>query len=174
MQKLIKLRRLYAHQSLILLDQSFVDHVDRDLDRRCGGPLAGAGLQQIELAFLNREFEILHVAIMLFQPLGDLFKLLVYFRHFLGQMRDMLGGANSGHDILALGVGEIFAVKFFLACRWITRETNAGGRCFAHVAEYHRLDIDRGTEIGRNIVQVTIGNGARVVPRFEDGIARRL
>ena len=43
-------------------------HVDRDLDRRLRGALAGAGLEQEERALLDRELEVLDVAVVLLEP----------------------------------------------------------------------------------------------------------
>ena len=70
MQQLVDLRRLDALDGLVLSDELFVDHIDRDLDGGLGGPLGGASLQHPELALLDGELEILDVAVMLLQPLG--------------------------------------------------------------------------------------------------------
>ena len=51
------LERLLARQDAL------VDHVDRDLHRGRRGPLAGSGLEHVELAALDRELEVLHVAV---------------------------------------------------------------------------------------------------------------
>ena len=71
MQQLVDLRRLDALNGLVLSDELFVDHIDRDLDGGLGGPLGGASLQHPELALLDGELEILDVAVMLLQPLGS-------------------------------------------------------------------------------------------------------
>ena len=51
-------------------------HVDGDADGRGTRALAIAGLQHVELAFLNGELEILHVLVVLFEIGRDLAKLL--------------------------------------------------------------------------------------------------
>ena len=63
MQKLIEPAGLDASDRLLAGDQAFVGELDRDLERRFGGALARAGLQHPELALLDGELEILHVAI---------------------------------------------------------------------------------------------------------------
>ena len=40
-------------------------------DRRLGGALAGARLQHPQLAALDGELEVLHVAVVLFEPVAD-------------------------------------------------------------------------------------------------------
>jgi hypothetical protein len=53
------------------VDQPLAHHVDRDLERRFCRALAGARLQHEQLAFLHREFDVLHVAVMRFETLRD-------------------------------------------------------------------------------------------------------
>ena len=50
------------------VDHAFVGHIDRDLERGRGGALAGAGLQHVELVLLDRELDVLHVAVVAFEP----------------------------------------------------------------------------------------------------------
>ena len=50
-----------------LVDQAFARHVDRHLERGLGGALARAGLQHPQLALLDGELDVLHVAVMLFE-----------------------------------------------------------------------------------------------------------
>ncbi len=68
-QQLVELRRLDAQHRLLLADQPFLHHVDGNLHRRPGGPLAVAGLQHVELALLDGELDILHVPVMVFEGL---------------------------------------------------------------------------------------------------------
>ena len=46
-------------------------HLDGNPERGLGGALAGARLQHPQLAALDGEFEVLHVAVVLLQPLAD-------------------------------------------------------------------------------------------------------
>ena len=61
-QKLIETGRIDAQHGGLFVDQFFLDHIDGDLHRGGGVALAVAGLQHVELAFFDGEFEILHVA----------------------------------------------------------------------------------------------------------------
>ncbi len=79
----------------------------------------------------------------------------------------MLRRADAGDHVLALGVDQVFAVELVGAGRGVAGEGDAGGAILAHVAEHHRLDVDRGAPFRRNIVQPPIGLGALILPRAE-------
>ena len=70
----------------------------------------------------------------------------------------MLRRADAGDDVLALRVDEVFAVEFVGAGRGIARERDAGRAILAHIAEHHRLHIDRGAPLGRDMVQPPVGH----------------
>ena len=53
------------------------------------------------------------------------------------------------------------------AGRRIAGEGNAGGRCLAHVAEHHGLNVDGGAPAFGNVVQAAISDGALVHPTRE-------
>ena len=72
MQQLFELHRIDAHQRGAPVDQFFVRHVDRDAHRGFRRAFAGARLQHEQLAALDRELHVLHVAEMLFEALRDL------------------------------------------------------------------------------------------------------
>ena len=76
-QQLVDVPGLDSLQRLLLCDQPFPHHVDRDLHRGLGGALARAGLQHPELALLDRELEVLDVAVMTFQLGGGALELVV-------------------------------------------------------------------------------------------------
>ena len=80
---------------------------------------------------------------------------------------DLLRRADAGDHVLALRVDQEFAVELLLAGRGIAREGDAGGRGLAHIAEHHRLHVDRGAPAFRDVVQAAIGDGALVHPRAE-------
>ena len=71
MQEKVDLVRLDPHHRLLAADQALVDHVDGDAHLGLGGPLAVAGLQQPELALLDGELHVLHVAVVLLEAAGD-------------------------------------------------------------------------------------------------------
>ena len=51
------------------------DHVDGDVDGCQAGPLAGPRLEHEQAAVLDRELDILHVAVVLFETRGDVVEL---------------------------------------------------------------------------------------------------
>jgi hypothetical protein len=77
-----------------------------------------------------------------------------------------------GDDVLALGVDQIFAVVGALAGRRVAGEGDAGGGGFAHIAEHHRLDVDGGAPVARDVVEAAIDLGAIRLPGAEHGADR--
>jgi hypothetical protein len=69
MEELVQGFRLDFQQGFVAADELFGNEVDGDLDGGHARPLAVSGLEHIEPAFLDGEFEILDVAVVLFQPL---------------------------------------------------------------------------------------------------------
>ena len=172
-----------AHR-IVARNEALVRHFDRAAQRSLRGALAVARLQHPQLAALDRELEVLHVAVVLLQKLGGGDELAEHFRHqrferglvgagrFPRRLGDVLGRADAGHHVLALRVDEKFAVELLCAGRGIAGEGDAGRRCLAHIAEHHRLHIDRGAPVGGNVVQAPIGDGALVHPGREHGADR--
>ncbi len=183
-QELVERTGLDAADGLLLRDQAFLREFDRDPQRRLGGALAGAGLQHPELALLDGEFHVLHVAVMLFEDAVDPAELGIGLRHRLlhgrlvgagflaGGLGDVLRGADAGDDIFALRIDQELAVKSVLAGRRVACEGDAGGRGVAHIAEDHRLDIHRRAPGGRDVVELAILDRARIHPGGEDGADR--
>jgi len=81
---------------------------------------------------------------------------------------DRIGCADTRDDIFSLRVGQPLAVEFVFAGGGITGESDAGGGIFAHVAENHRLDIDRRAPIIGNAFNPAVRYRAFSVPAFED------
>ncbi len=71
MQQLVERERLDAQHRLFLADQPFMGKLDGDAQRRLGGALAVARLQHPQLALLDGEFEVLHVAVMTLERVVD-------------------------------------------------------------------------------------------------------
>ena len=90
-QEVVKLVGLDAEDSFLLRDEALADHVDGDADRGQAGALAVARLQHVELAILDGELKILHVAIVLFHAPVMSLQLLVDLGHGLLEFAD--GGA---------------------------------------------------------------------------------
>src|SRR5262249_59554428 len=101
--------------------------LDGDAKRRLRGALAAPGLEHPKLTLLDREFEVLHVAIVPLERALDAlerserFRQRLFHRRLVGtglfacRFGDLLGRANAGDDVLALSIDQIFAVEFFLA-----------------------------------------------------------
>ena len=78
------------------------------------------------------------------EPVVQLHQLAVDLRHFLFHVGDRLGCADARDHVLALGVGQIFAVDHVLAGAGIAGKAHAGTGIAAHVAEHHGAHVDRG------------------------------
>ena len=118
-----------------------------DAHRGRRGALAGARLQEIELAALDGELDVLHVAEMPLEPLLRSRAAPSYAsgsRVAISSMRERR--ANAGDDVLALRVDEKLAVELPFAGRRVARERDAGARVVAEVAEHHRHDVHAGAE----------------------------
>ena len=70
-QELVDLGRLDPADRLFLGDHALADHVDGDLHGRGGGPLGAAGLEHEQVAALDRELEVLDVAVVALEALRD-------------------------------------------------------------------------------------------------------
>ena len=179
MQQLLQRRGIDARHRFLFRYQFLLRQFDGDAQSGLPGALAVARLQHPQLALLDGEFEILHVAVMLFElgvdaeQFGEGFRQRRLHRRLVGggllarRLGDLLRRADAGDDVFALGIDQKLAVEFFLAGRGIAREGDAGGRGLAHIAEHHGLHVDRGAPAFRNSVQAAIGDGALVHPRAE-------
>jgi hypothetical protein len=104
-QELVEGRRIDAKDRLLAGDQPFVGHVHRDPECRLAGALARAGLQHPQGAALDRELDVLHVAVMGFERVEDASKLAVHFGSVSsidGAWRRRARGRR-GSDIAACG-----------------------------------------------------------------------
>ena len=165
-QQVVQAVRAHAKQRGFFIDHALVEHLHRDAHHGRAGALAIAGLQHPELAFLDGEFHVLHVAEMVLQQGLGLQQLLVDRGHqffergepgttlLLADQRqlrpalrpqpgDLLRGANPGDHVFALGVDEELAVEQVFTRAGVAREGHAGGAAVAEVAEHHGLHVDR-------------------------------
>ena len=106
---------------------------------------------------------------MLLERLTDPFELGIGVRHLLLQLRHRFRRADAGDDIFALRVDQELAVELLRAVRRIARERDARARALTGVAVDHRLHVDGGAPLGRDVVLAAIDNCAVVHPRAEDG-----
>ncbi len=123
MQELVERAWLDAAHRILARNEALVRHFDRAAQRGLRGALAVAGLQHPQFAALDRELEVLHVAVVLLEKLGGGDELAEHLGHqrfergLVGMGRlprrlgDVLGRADAGHDVFALGVDEKFAVE---------------------------------------------------------------
>ena len=179
MQELVERGGVDAGDRLLAGDEPLAGKFDRDLERGLGGALARTGLQHPQLALLDGEFEVLHVAVMALERAGDprqfperlghrrLHRRLVGAGLLARGLGDLLRRADAGDHVLALGIDQKLAVEALVAGRRIACEGDAGRRGLAHIAEHHGLDIDRGAPAFRDAVQAPIGDGALVHPGAE-------
>src|SRR5207247_5610349 len=131
--------------------------------------LSRSRLQHPELASLYRKLDILHVAIVALQQLGNLCKLFVDFWQFFLELVDRIWSANAGDDILSLCVKQILAVELLLSGRWITRKRDSGAAAGSHVAKNHSLDIYGSAERVRDAINAPVIDCPAAHPGIEDG-----
>ena len=180
MQQLVERPGFDPADRLLPVDHPLLDQRDRNLQRGLRGALAGARLQHPQFAALNGELDVLHVAVVVFEFPAHLVEFAQDLGHdlfhrrqsrvvrLLAGDRQMLRGADPGHDILALRIYQELAVKRVGAGRRVACEGDAGRAIRPHIAEHHRLHVDRGPPIGRDVVQPAIGDRARVHPGTKD------
>ena len=168
-QQLVDLNRLDTHEGLFLSDQSLVDHIDCCFHGGGGGSLASACLKHPQFTPLDGELHVLDITVMLLKHLGHCRELLEDFRHVCSELGDLLGGSDTGYNVFTLGVLEILAVENLLTGSRVTSEGNTGTGVTAHVPKHHRLDVHSRAPVVRQLVEVTVVDGALTHPRIENG-----
>ena len=176
MQQLIQRSRIDPHHRVLFRDQAFIGEFDGDAQRSFRRALAAAGLQHPQLALLDRELHVLHVAVVLFEQRVEPRQFLERLRHrafhrrlvgagFLARfLGDVLRRADARHHVLTLRIDQEFAVELALAGGGIAGERDTGRGGLAHVAEHHGLHVDGGAPGFRNIVQTAVGDRTRIHP----------
>ena len=156
-EELVDLGRLDPADGLLRRDDALVDHVDRDPDGGGRGPLRVARLEHVQAAALDRELEVLDVAVVLLELPGRCggtrrrppgMSLL--------ELADRRRRADAGDDVLALGVGEVLAEELVVAGVRVAGERHAGAGVVAHVAEDHRHDVHGRAEVVRDLLAVAV------------------
>jgi hypothetical protein len=91
--------------------------------------------------------------------------------HFTRHFGDRPGCSDTGNDIFALSIDQIFAVHLVFAGTRIAGKANASGAVVTHVAEYHADDIDGGAVglIGCDVEFTAVVHCAFAHPRSEYG-----
>ena len=87
----IEIHLLGAHPEhrLLSAEKLLSDHVHGDPNLRLGSALAVPGLEKPQRSMFDREFEILHVSIVVLEPIGDLTEFFVGFRKPLRHHADV-------------------------------------------------------------------------------------
>ena len=169
-QQLIELCGLDPHEGLFLGDDALGDEVAGHLESSSGSALAVTGLQQVQLAVLDGELHVLHVAVVRLHLLHGVDEVAVcLWQHFL-HLGEGARGANARDDVLTLGVDEELTVELLGAGGGVTGETDTGGGGVTTVTEHHLHDVDGGTEVVWNLVGLAVDEGARVEPGTEHGV----
>ena len=170
MQQGIQLLGLHAQDSLLLGDHALVHQITCDLQSGLSGALAVTGLQHVQVAVLDGELHILHIAEVVLQTGRDLNELIVHLRHLILQVADGGRSADAGDDVLALCVDQVLAHQLLCAGGGVTGEGDAGAGTVAGVAECHLLHVDSGAPLVGDLVHLTINVCTGVVPAAEDGL----
>ena len=85
---------------------------------------------------------------------------------------ELLDLADTGHDVLALGVTKEVAVGTVLTGGGVARERDAGARVVALVAEHHGLDVHGGAEVVGDALEAPVVASTLAVPALEHGFDR--
>ncbi len=142
-------------------------HLDRHPQRGPARSLAHPGLQHPELALLDRELGVAHVAVVPLQAIEDVQELGVDLGEGVVQRGQGLGVADPGHHVLALGVDEEVAVVAGRPGGRVPGEAHAGAGPIVAVAEHHGLDVDGGTQVVGDALALPVGDGPGTVPDCE-------
>ena len=166
------MRGIDAAHGLFAGDQAFLDHFDGDAQGGSGSTLAHAGLEHPELALLDGELDIAHIAIVILERQEHALELLARGLEARGGLKvgDGLGVANTGDDVLALGVDQKVAVELLSAIGRVARKGDAGRRGLTLVAKGHGLDVDGSTELVGDAVLFAVDAGALVHPAAKDSL----
>jgi hypothetical protein len=169
MQEVVELRRVDAGDRLDAAQQALVDHCDRGFHGGRRGPLRGSRLQEVQAAFLDGELDVLHVAVVLLEPLDRPLELDEGVREPPTHLPERDRQADPGDDVLTLSVDEELAAEAALARRRVAAEAHAGATVVTLVPEHHLHHVDGGAEVVRDLVLLAVDACARRVPRLEHG-----
>ena len=172
MQKLVELGGIDTGHGLLAGDQALLDHFDGDTQGGGGGALAHASLEHPELALLDGELNIAHIAVMVLERQEHALELFTSGLEARGglEVGDGLGVADTGDDVLALGVYQKVTVELLGAVGRVARKGDAGRRGLALVAKGHGLHVDGGAELVGNAMLLAVDAGALVHPAAKDGL----
>ena len=139
-KQLVKLVRFTTFNCCFLINHAFMQQVHSNFNHRCTRTLSVTSLQEPQLSFLNGELHVLHITIMLFKFILNCIKLFKDFWHSLFHRWEFCGTnifrntllfspsqrtlfcnllwcSNTSHNVFALCINKVFAVKYILSCR---------------------------------------------------------
>ena len=111
-------------QRLVDVDDALAHEVRGDPERRLGRSLAHPCLQHPQPTVLDGELDVAQVLVVPLQGGHHLEQLLVRRRVEIGKVGEGHGVADAGHDVLALGVGQVVAVDATVARRGVAGEAD--------------------------------------------------
>ena len=169
-QQLLKVASIDGHQSGFVVQQ-FWQVVARDdvfSSRHFNGPantgdtntLGVTSLQHVQLALLDREFDVLRILVVLLKHRHRFQQLLAgsdqtCIRLF-GQIVQVLRSSDTGNNVFTLSVNKVFAHWLGFASRTVASKGNASSTVVAHVSKHHRLDVNRCSDQAGDLVQDTV------------------
>ena len=142
--------------------------MDGDAERGLGRALADARLEHPELAALDGELDVAHVAVVPLEARHDVEQVVVGLAVDLGHVGQRHRVADAGDDVLALRVLQVVAVDALLAAGRVAGEGDPGAGVHAEVAEDHRLHVDRRAEVLGDPLLAAVEPRAVGVPGLED------
>ena len=169
MQQGIQVPGIDHGHGLLLVDHALVQQVAGDLQRGLGGTLAVTGLEHVELAVFHGELHVLHIPVVILQQGAHLGELRIGLGEFLGHLGNGHGGTDTGHHVLALGVGQEFAHQVLFASGGVAGKGDAGAGIVVQVAEHHGHDVDGSAPGIGDVVVTAVDVGAGVIPGTEHG-----
>ena len=169
-----ELLRSDAHHRLAFGDHAFIDQVHCNPHGRDARALPDPGLEHVQLAFLDRELQVEHVAVVTLELLIGLHEVLVGLRERLRQGLDRQRRADAGDHVLSLGVQQTLAEEVRESRARVSCEGHAGSARLSQVAKHHRHHVHRRAPGIRNVIEPPVGDRARPVPGIEHRIDSHL
>ncbi len=171
-QKLIELSRVNARDSLVARNKTLIDHLDGNLECSSCRALTHTSLKHPQLALLNSELNVAHIAVMILERNKDLLKFASSTLQAFSVLKvgDGLGITNTGNNVFALSIYQEVTIKLACTISRVTRKGNACGRGITLVAKDHNLYVNRGTKIVRDSMLLAIQDGALIHPAAKDGL----
>jgi len=170
MQKLVQRLGFNTENSFFRGNHAFVHQIAGNLQSGGCRSLSVSGLQEVKLSFFNGKLHVLHIPVVVFQLIGYFNKFFIAFGQILFQTGNRLGSPDSGHNIFALRVDEVFSVNSPGPCGRIPGKCNTGTGSIAHISEYHGLYVNCCSPVAGDIVHSAVYDGTFVIPGAEHSL----